>query len=280
MTKKLLIGFIGQGFIGKNYANDFKKRGFNIIRYDLEKYKNNKNKIKNCDIVFIAVPTPTTPKGFDFKILKSVFSLIGKNKIAIIKSTIKIGTTRNLQKKFKKITIMHSPEFLTEKNAAKDAKSPQKNIIGILSLNNKTLIKKAGIILNILPTSPYNKIILAEEAELIKYGNNSFLYFKVLFFNILYDLAKKHNLNYENIKNALIKDSRIGPSHTNIKDSGGRGAGGHCFLKDFEIFINMLKDVNLKKQTKVCKELRNLNLDYLINSNKDIDLIKSIYKNK
>ena len=141
MTKKLLIGFIGQGFVGKNYANDFEKRGFNIVRYDIEKYKNNKNKIKNCDIVFIAVPTPTTLKGFNLKILKSVFSLIGKNKIAIIKSTIKIGTTRNLQNKFKKITVMHSPEFLTEKNAAKDAKSPQKNIIGIsLILNSSYLL--------------------------------------------------------------------------------------------------------------------------------------------
>ena len=90
MTKKLLIGFIGQGFIGKNYANDFEKRGFNIVRYDIEKYKNNKNKIKSCDIVFIAVPTPTTPKGFDFKILESVFSLIGENKVAIISMVDKL----------------------------------------------------------------------------------------------------------------------------------------------------------------------------------------------
>ncbi len=276
--KNLLISFIGKGYVGKNYADDFEERGFNIIRYDIEKYKNNKNKIKKCDFVFIAVPTPTNKNGFDSNILESVLPLIGENKTAIIKSTIEIGTTRKLQNKNPKINLLHSPEFLTEKTAQKDAKNPQKNILGLLDLNNKKLYKKGEEILAILPNSPYNKILLAEEAELIKYGNNSFLYFKIIFFNILYDLAQKHNLNYENIKNAIIKDPRIGSSHTNIKDSGGRGAGGHCFLKDFEIFINMLKDLNLKHQIKTCEELRNLNLRYLKDSQKDLELLKDIYE--
>ena len=121
MKKNLLIGFIGQGFIGKNYADDFEDRNFNIIRYDLENYKNNKEKIKNCAIVFIAVPTPTTINGFDSSILENVLSLVGENKIAVIKSTIQVGTTRTLQNKYKDITIIHSPEFLTEKDAKKDA---------------------------------------------------------------------------------------------------------------------------------------------------------------
>jgi len=277
MKKNLLIGFIGQGFIGKNYADDFEDRNFNIIRYDLENYKNNKEKIKNCAIVFIAVPTPTTINGFDSSILENVLSLVGENKIAVIKSTIQVGTTRTLQNKYKDITIIHSPEFLTEKDAKKDAKSPQKNIIGILDLENKELYKIGELILSILADSPYNKIILAEEAELIKYGNNSFLYFKLIFFNILYDLSKKHNLNYKNIKDAITADPRIGNSHTDISDSGGRGAGGHCFIKDFEIFINMLKEIDLEKQNNICKEIRNLNLKYLKDSNKDIKLIKDVY---
>ena len=47
------IGFIGQGWIGKNYADNFEERGYKIIRYDIDKYKKNKNKIKECDFVFI-----------------------------------------------------------------------------------------------------------------------------------------------------------------------------------------------------------------------------------
>ena len=54
------IGFIGQGFIGKNYANDFENRGFEVVRYALENgYHVNKNGISDCDITFVAVPTPT-----------------------------------------------------------------------------------------------------------------------------------------------------------------------------------------------------------------------------
>ena len=48
------IGFIGQGFIGKSYADDMERRGYTTVRYALEEpYKNNKEKIKECDIVFI-----------------------------------------------------------------------------------------------------------------------------------------------------------------------------------------------------------------------------------
>ncbi len=62
-----LIGFVGQGYVGGSYATNFEKRGFSVIRYSLEpKYINNKEAISTCDIVFIAVPTPTTPKGFDY----------------------------------------------------------------------------------------------------------------------------------------------------------------------------------------------------------------------
>jgi len=66
-----LIGFIGQGYIGKNYADDFERRGFRVVRYALENgYEKNRELIKRCDIVFVAVPTPTTPKGFSAKIIR------------------------------------------------------------------------------------------------------------------------------------------------------------------------------------------------------------------
>ena len=56
------IGFIGQGWIGKNYADDFEERGFEVVRYGLEpEFAENKDRIKDCDIVFVAVPTPTRP---------------------------------------------------------------------------------------------------------------------------------------------------------------------------------------------------------------------------
>ena len=68
---KVKIGFIGQGFVGKNYADNFEVRGYAVIRYAKEKpYNKNKEAIKDCEVVFIAVPTPTTPKGYDASIIR------------------------------------------------------------------------------------------------------------------------------------------------------------------------------------------------------------------
>lgn len=279
MDKPINIGFIGQGFIGKNYADDFEERGFAVTRYDIETYQDNKEKIKDCDIVFIAVPTPTTPKGFDDSIVNQVLSLIGSGKIAVIKSTIITGTTAKLQKLYPDIIVMHSPEFLTEKTAAFDAQNPERNIIGITDIGDQELYKKAEMVLNTLPKCPYSLITKSQNAELIKYGGNNWFYFKVVFMNILYDLAQKSNADFEIVKEGMSFDSRIGKTHLDVVHQGGRGAGGHCFIKDFEAFIEMLKNNNLADQVKTCEAVRNLNLAYLKNSGKNLDIIKETYNN-
>jgi UDPglucose 6-dehydrogenase len=271
------IGFIGQGFIGKNYANDFEKRGLDIVRYDIENYADNKDKIKDCDIVLIAVPTPTTIDGFDDSIVQEVLSLIGKDKIAVIKSTLQVGTTNKMQKLFPDITVMHSPEFLREKYAADDAKHPNRNIVGITDINNKELHRKAETVMNVLAKAPYNLITQVENAEMIKYGGNCLLYFKVVFMNMMHDLAEKYNLDYDVIKEGMSHDPRIGDSHLTVVHKGGRGAGGHCFIKDFEAFIEMLGSQNLDEQKKASEAVRDLNIKYLKDSNKDLDLIENIY---
>ena len=111
-TDNLKIGFVGQGWIGKNYADNFEDRGFEVIRYAKEEsYNQNKEKIAEADIVFIAVPTPTTPEGFDDSILEEVLGLIGIGKIAVIKSTIIPGTTERLQKQYPYHKFLFNPEF-------------------------------------------------------------------------------------------------------------------------------------------------------------------------
>ena len=165
--KKRLIGFIGQGWIGKHYADDFEARGHNVVRYSREEpHINNGDKIKECDIVFIAVPTPTTPDGFDDSILRQVIKKVGKNKIAVIKSTLLPGTTEKIQKENPDIFVFHSPEFLTEVTAAYDAANPNRNIIG-MPVDNDEYREKAKLILSILPKAPFELISSAREAEFI-----------------------------------------------------------------------------------------------------------------
>jgi len=94
MASKLTIGFIGQGYVGKNYADNFERREFSTVRYSLEpEYVANKGRIGECNIVFIAVPTPTTPDGFDLSVVEGAVGFVSAVKIAVIKSTITPGST-------------------------------------------------------------------------------------------------------------------------------------------------------------------------------------------
>jgi UDPglucose 6-dehydrogenase len=202
--KKIQIGFIGQGFIGKNYADDFEERGFKVVRYSRDKaFSSNMKEIANCDVVFIAVPTPSTPNGFDDSVVRSVIKLVGKGKIAVIKSTIIPGTTESIQKENPDIFVMHSPEFLTEKTAAYDARNPDRNIIGV-PVKDSNFTEKANFVLSILPKAPYEVVCSSREAELSKYGGNCWFYFKVIYVNMLYDLAEKLGCDYELIKKSAV----------------------------------------------------------------------------
>jgi UDPglucose 6-dehydrogenase len=273
------IGFIGQGWIGRHYSDEFESRLYNVIRYSLEEpYFDNRTLIPGCDIVFIAVPTPTLPeKGFDDTRIKNALTLVGKGKIAVIKSTLPPGTTEKLQEAFPAIFVLHSPEFLTEKTAAEDAARPMRNLVGI-PIDTPEYREKAIAVLSILPDAPYKKVMKARDAEMVKYAGNCFLYTKVIFMNILYDLTEKTGCEWKAVHEALVNDPRIGKSHTEPVHSSGRGAGGHCFIKDFEAFRQLYENQDLSPHGEaLLKEMASFNNELLMNSNKDLDLLKGVY---
>ena len=288
--QKPLIGFIGQGFIGGSYADDYENRGYEIVRYSHNRFKQNKEKIKDCDIVFIAVPTPTTPDGFDDSILQGVLPLVGDGKTAVIKSTMQVGTTEKFQKMFPDKFIFHSPEFLTEKTAAHDAAHPDRNIIGITDKEGAN--EKANQVIASLPFAPIQMICDSKEAELIKYGGNCWFVFKVLYINMLYDLCKANGCDYDIVSYGMSGDPRIGHTHLTAVHSGrvdenrveGRGAGGHCFIKDFAAFREMYEKHlpvddcprdGLAMQLLDAAETYNKHL--LTETGKDLDLLRDVY---
>ncbi len=290
------IGFIGQGWIGRNYADDFERRGYEVVRYGLEEpHVNNGNEIAKCEIVFIAVPTPSTPQGFDPSILREVIRKVGSGNTAVIKSTILPGTTEKLQEENPEIYVMHSPEFLTEASAAHDASHPIRNIIGIPK-NDEQYRSRAQAVLDILPPAKYSKIVGAKTAELIKYGGNNWFFFKVVYINLLYDLACELGIEWEEVREAMAADPRIGPSHmipvhksgtpggdayqmkSEKPDSGGRGAGGHCFIKDFAAFSEIYRRlVGDEKGMRLLEAMRDKNVELLVSTGKDLDLLKGVY---
>jgi UDPglucose 6-dehydrogenase len=203
--------------------------------------------------------------------------LVGKSKIAVLKSTILPGTTESIQKENPDIFVFHSPEFLTQATAAHDAANPQRNIIGI-PIDSKEYREAAEKVLGVLPDAPYKKVIPSQEAELIKYGGNCWFFFKVIYINMLYDLAMKTGCDWPTIQEALAADPRIGSTHLNPVHQSGRGAGGNCFIKDFEAFSRMYaEEVGDELGKQVARALVNKNIDLLKSTGKDLNLLRGVY---
>lgn len=278
MTTKPTIGFIGQGYIGKNYADDFEARGYLVTRYALEEpYANNKDAVQYCDIVFIAVPTPTTPDGFDDSIVRSAVQLVGKGKIAVIKSTIAPGTTESIQRERLEIIVLNSPEFLSEATAAQDAANPPQNIIGIPYETDQ--YHKAGkLVLSVLPKVSKEIICKSVEAELFKYTHNVNGYFQIVMFNLVHDVAIDFGADWNVIKGAIEADPFMRAVYANPVHKTGRGAGGHCFIKDFATFKDLYaKRVQDECGLSVLRALEDKNIQLLKDSKKDLDLLEGVY---
>ncbi len=277
--KNIKVGFIGQGYVGKNYANDFENRGYQVVRYSLDsEYLKNKELIKECDVVFIAVPTPTTPKGFDSSIVESSLSLLREGAIAVIKSTIIPGTIELWQKKYPHITIIFSPEFLREATAAEDAAKPYTNIVGFVREKHGSN-EAAELVMSILPEASSKIFCTSTEAELIKYMQNVSGYINIILFNIFFDLSSKIGASWEPILKAMEADPNIPSRFANPVHKSGRGAGGHCLIKDMAALRELYEKINPsdKYGLSFLKMAEEKNKELLIDTNKDIDLLQGVY---
>jgi len=273
------IGFIGQGFVGKNIANDFTRRGYDVVRYSLEsEYMHNKELIASCEVVFIAVPTPTTPDGFDSSIVTEAVALVGVGKTAVIKSTLLPGTTRSIQDTYPDRVVLFSPEFLCEATAAYDAAHPMFNIIG-LSYDSASHRKKAETVLRMLPQSDHNFIIRAQAAELFKYAHNINGFFRVVLSNILYDTAEAIGADWSDIKLIMDADPMMSPYYNSPVHKGGRGAGGNCFVKDMAAFRMLYESLNSvdPMSLNVLKSVEGKNLQLLSDTKKSQDIVQGVY---
>jgi len=272
-NNKLKIGIIGLGMVGEPVRRWFEehngyKRGKDLFCYDADPKKGYADDVNKADVIFVAVPTPTNPDGScNTSIVESVVGSLKNGKIVVVKSTVAPGTVENLQKKYPKKRIIFNPEFLTESQAWEDFISPDRQIIGSTTKSVSDAIE----VLNLLPkknfirpwTSDYmKKSVNATEAEFGKYASNVFGYIKVVYGNILADLAhaldKKYKkdkvpsrVSYENIKELIGADLRIGSAWLNVEHGQYSGAGGYCFPKDMNAFIafgeTLEKDVVKKK---------------------------------
>lgn len=230
--------------IDERKVNKINNKKSPIIDEDAEFYlKNKKLNLKatsnfkkafyEADFIVLALPTNYDPKNnyFDTSILDSMIKKIvlsGIQSSIIIKSTIPVGYTDSIRKKYKKSNIIFSPEFLREGKALYDNLYPSRIIIGSkCSIGQdfaKILLegaKKNHKDIPCLYTS-------SSEAEAIKLFANSYLAMRVAYFNELDSYCESNKLNTKDIIDGVGLDPRIGNSYNNPSF----GYGGYCLPKD------------------------------------------------
>mgnify|MGYP001627129680 CR=1 FL=1 len=209
-------------------------------------------------LFFLCLPTPYNSKtGYDLSALEENIKYFRKSKIFVIKSTVLPGTTEYFQKKYKKHKFFHNPEFLREKYPYQDFINPSLQLVGYVNKKDKNLAKK---ILHLLPQAPYTKVVETKSSELAKMAINGFLALKVIFANQIYDLAEKMKIDYEEVREILENEPRLGKTHFKVFYEGFRGFGGKCLPKEVNSLITLFKKLKLKPELFGAIEKINLKL--------------------
>ena len=247
MSTNLTVGIVGYGFVGGAVSYGFNTPGVKQFIADPKLGSSLDDIPNNVNVIFVCVPTPMNEDfSIDSSIVeKTVAELLEKTEHCpiVIKSTV----TPDKLRKIRSLRVVYNPEFLTEKNANEDFINPKMHVFGgdrgvtaqLEHIYDQYSLCRPCPIFHMTTT----------EASLVKYGINSFLATKVLWFNQFFDVVSYEDANYNQIITAISTDSRIGNSHTLVPGfDGKRGFGGACFPKDTTAFSSFVPEFTVLKK--------------------------------
>ncbi|UCG61431.1 MAG: UDP-glucose/GDP-mannose dehydrogenase family protein [Candidatus Zixiibacteriota bacterium] len=200
-------------------------------------------------VVFIGVGTPENDDGSSNltqvrQVVAEIAGYITDYKVIVIKSTVPVGTSRELRELVKQhnkagveFDIVSNPEFLREGAAVGDFLRPDRVIIGADSERALSIIKEIYRPLYLLETPIVSTT--NETAEMIKYASNTMLALKISFINEIANICDKVGADVYKVATAVGMDKRIGPKFLHP----GPGFGGSCFPKDIRALVSTAESV-------------------------------------
>ena len=242
--KKLKLGIVGHGFVGKAMDSGFSRRVEKFIVDPVYKTSVKDLEEFNPDLIFVCVPTPMGDDGSqDSSIIEGVFKDLCRycpQSIKVVKSTVLPIVLEKLY--LLEPNLVYNPEFLREKHANEDFINSDMIIFGG---DRNVCSKVSGAYLRHSKCKTKEHVFVdLKTASLIKYSINTFLASKVIFFNELHLIFESLDVkdSWEEIINVISRDERIGNSHMNVPGHDGRkGFGGACFPKDSLALVKLAK---------------------------------------